>query len=67
MDQLRITLSTLAANHLYWGADCLRSFAVIRKEAGLFCGSFLRKGKVFAYVGRIQHLKDLKGAVAPIK
>jgi hypothetical protein len=25
-----------------------------------FCGSFLRKGKVFAYIGRIQTLKDLK-------
>jgi len=36
----------------------LRSFAAIRKDAGLFCGSFLRKGEVFAYVGRIQNLKD---------
>jgi len=32
----------------------------IRKEAGLFCGSFLRKGEVFAYLGRSQNLKDLK-------
>ena len=24
------------------------------------CGSFLRKGEVFAYVGSIQNLKDLK-------
>jgi len=32
---------------------------VIRKEAGLFCGSFLRKGEVFAYVGLTQNLKDL--------
>ena len=38
----------------------MRSFAAIRKEAGLFCGSFLRKGEVFAYVGRNQNLKDLK-------
>jgi len=30
------------------------------KDAGLFCGSFLRKGEVFAYVGRIQNLEDLK-------
>jgi hypothetical protein len=32
-----------------------------RKEAGLFCGSFPRKGEVFACVGLIQNLKDLKG------
>jgi hypothetical protein len=32
----------------------------MRKEAGLFCGSLLRKGEVFAYVGRNQNLKDLK-------
>jgi hypothetical protein len=30
----------------------VRSFAALRKEAGLFCGSFLRKGEVFAYVGK---------------
>jgi len=36
-------------------ADCAS-----RKEAGLFCGSFLRKGELFAYVGSIQILKDLK-------
>ena len=34
--------------------------AVIRQEAGLLCGSCLRKGKVFACVGRIHNLKDLK-------
>ena len=28
---------------------------------GLCCGSRLRKGEVFAYVGRIHNLKDLKG------
>ena len=38
----------------------MRSFAVLRKEAGLFCGSLLRKGEVFAYVGRNQNLMDLK-------
>ena len=31
-----------------------------RKDAGLCCGSRLRKGEVFAYVGSIQNLKDLK-------
>ena len=29
-------------------------------EAWLYCGSRLRKGEVFAYVGRNQNLKDLK-------
>ena len=28
-----------------------RFFTAIRKDAGLCCGSRLRKGKVFAYVG----------------
>ena len=35
-------------------------FVVIRKEAWLFCGSFLRKGGVFAYGGRNQNLNDQK-------
>ena len=35
-------------------------FAAIRKGAGLFCGSFPRKGEAFAYVGLFQNLKDLK-------
>ena len=34
-----------------------------RKDAGLYCGSRLRKGEVFAYVGLPQNLKDLKGVV----
>jgi len=38
----------------------LRSFAALRKEAGLFCGSSLRKGAVFAYVGLFQNLKDFR-------
>jgi len=33
-----------------------------RSETALFCGSFLRKGEVFAYLGRNQNLKDLKRA-----
>ena len=33
---------------------------MIRKDAGLYCGPRLRKGEVFAYVGRIHNLKDLK-------
>ena len=37
-----------------------RSFTAIRKDAGLCCGSRLRSGEVFAYVGRNQNLKDLK-------
>jgi hypothetical protein len=39
---------------------CPRSFAAIRKDTGLCCGSRLRKGEVFAYVGLSQNLKDLK-------
>jgi len=38
------------------------SCAAIRKQAGLFCGSFLRKGEVFAYFGLSKNLKDLKGS-----
>ena len=41
----------------------MRSFAAFRKKAGLFCESFLRKDEVFAYVGLIQNLKNLKGCV----
>ena len=36
----------------------------IRKEAGLFCGSFLRKGEASAYGGSIRTLKDLKDPTA---
>ena len=39
-----------------------RSFAAIRKDTGLYCGSRLRKGEVFAYVGLSHNLKDLKGS-----
>ena len=37
-----------------------RSSATIRKEAGFFCGSFLRRGEVLAFVRRDQNLKDLE-------
>ena len=40
-----------------------RSFTAIRKDAGLCCGSRLRLGEVFAYVGLPQNLKDLKDGV----
>ena len=49
----------MAARCLECWAGSLRSFSEIRKEAGPFCGSFLPKGELFAYVGRIQNLKDL--------
>ena len=45
---------TLAASHLHWRSGSSRSFTWIRKKAVIFCGSFLRKGEVFAYVGSIQ-------------
>ena len=41
-------------------AGSSRSFTAIRKDAGLYCGTRLRKGEVFAYVGLPQNLKDLK-------
>ena len=37
--------------------------AAIRKDTGLYYGPLLRKGEVFAYVGSIQNLKDLKDLV----
>ena len=45
---------------LHCTAGSSRSFTAIRKDAGLCCGPRLRKGKVFAYAGRNQNLKDLK-------
>ena len=36
------------------------AFTAIQKDAGRCCGSRLRSGEVFAYVGRNQNLKDLK-------
>ena len=36
----------------------LKDLRARRKEAGLFCGSFLQKGEVFAHVGLIKNLKD---------
>ena len=41
-----------------------RSFTAIRKDAGLCCGSRLRKGEVFSYVRLPQNLKDLKAGKA---
>ena len=35
------------------------------KEAGLFCGFFLREGKVSAYIGLIQNLKKRKTEGGP--
>ena len=32
----------------------MRPFTAIREEAGLSCGSFLRKGEVFAFVGAFE-------------
>ena len=36
-----------------------------RKDAGLYCGSRLRKGEVFAYGGLPHNLKDLDDPRAP--
>ena len=62
-------LLTLATSLLHWRPGSWRSFALIRKEAGLSCGSFQRKGEVLAYMyaGINQTLKDLTplGGVRP--
>ena len=58
-DQVRTTLERVAVSLLHWRAGSWRSFAAMRKEAGLFCGSFLRKGEVFNCVGKNQNFKDL--------
>ena len=50
----------LTASHPHCTAGSSRSFTAIRGDAGLCCGSRLRKGEVFAYVGRNQNLKDLQ-------
>ena len=41
------------------------SLSLQAPEEGLCCGSRLRKGEVFAYVGRNRNLKDLKGRAPP--
>ena len=51
---------TKTSNHLHCTAGSSRSFTAIRKDAGLYCRSRLRKGEVFAYVGLPHNLKDLK-------
>ena len=43
-----------------------RSFTAIRKDAGLCCGSRLRKGEVFAYVQLPENPKDLKNLKKPL-
>ena len=60
MPHLRITLKPLAASLLHWRAGFARSLAAKRKEAGLFCGSFLWESNVLAYVGQHQNLKDIE-------
>jgi len=52
----------LTASHLHSTVGSSRSFTAIRKDAGLCCGSRLRKGEMFAYVGLPQNLKDLKSS-----
>ena len=50
----------LTASHLHCTAGSSRLFAAIRNDAGLCCGSRLRKGEVFAYIGLIPNPTDLK-------
>ena len=44
------------------GVDVRSEPGSARKGAGLYCGSSLRSGEVFAYVGSPQNLKDLSGS-----
>ena len=64
---LRTTLLPFTASRLHCTAGSSRSFTAIRKNAGLCCGSRLRRGEVFAYVGRNHNLKDLIVASFPPK
>ena len=45
----------------------LRAITALRKKAAFFCGSFLRKGEVFACVGLNQHLTDLNARGACLR
>ena len=36
---------------LHWRAGSSKSLVAIRKKAGIFCGSFVRKGEALAYMG----------------
>jgi len=62
---LKTTLELIAARLQHWRAGFSRPFAAIRKEAGLFCGSLMRKDEALAYVGLFQTLKDLNDTVIP--
>ena len=42
----------------------MRSVSAIRNETGVFCGSFLQKGEVFAFVGLSQTKGPLESAAA---
>ena len=57
-------VSPLTASHLHCTAGFLRSCIAIRKDAGLYCGSRLRSGELFDYLGLPHNLKDLKD-IAP--
>ena len=50
----------------YGSLRLARSCISIRKEAELFCGSFLRMGDVFAYVRLFQSLRDLKAQILSV-
>ena len=52
----------MTASHLHCTAGSSRSFTAIQKDTGRCCGSRLRKGEVFAYVGLPQNLKDLNNS-----
>ena len=47
------------SSRVEWSNVSPKSILAIRKDTGFCCGSRLRKGEVFAYVGPPQNLKDL--------
>ena len=59
-------IGIVSASHLHCTAGSSKSFTAIRKDAGLYCGSRLRSGEVFVYVGSTQNLKDLKDGNHPV-
>ena len=57
MSEVPLYLTVEVAHDDY--SDRERSSTAIQKDAGLYYGSRLRKGEVFAYVGLPHNLKDV--------
>ena len=59
----RVGFSFMGTVAMYGGSSKKNKGPQDLNKAGLFCGSFLQKGEVFAYVGSVQNLKDLKACM----